>query len=158
MVCPLATAGVAGEEKGQEGEEGVQGEVVWVSRLWKGLLPGANITRTLARNQRRNSSLLTRRRKQKSLNSTNRIFEASSDQFNFERTVTMNMLVCLFVCFFSSCLPLSLGSYWTSFPTNQTVNTLLHVTYRRPQQNHFSISGCGTGAGGFDAPLWHPVE
>lgn len=54
-MCPLASEGESGE-KGQEGEEGEEGEVVWVSRLWKGLLPGASITRTLARNQRRNSS------------------------------------------------------------------------------------------------------
>lgn len=52
-MCPLAKGGDKGDEKGQEGEEG---EVVWVSRLWKGLLPGASITRILAKNQRRNSS------------------------------------------------------------------------------------------------------
>lgn len=34
----------------------------------------------------------------------------------------------------------------------------LLATYRGAQQHHFGITGCGTGAGGFDAPLWHPVE
>ena len=34
-----------------------------------------------------------------------------------------------------------------------------HVaTYRGAQQHHFGITGCGTGAGGLDAPFWHPVE
>lgn len=32
------------------------------------------------------------------------------------------------------------------------------VSYRGAQQHHFGITGCGTGAGGLDAPFWHPVE
>ena len=34
----------------------------------------------------------------------------------------------------------------------------MYSTYRGAQQYHFSIAGCGAGAGGFDAPLRHPVE
>lgn len=33
-----------------------------------------------------------------------------------------------------------------------------HATYCGAQQYHFGITGCGTRAGGFDAPLRHPVE
>lgn len=32
------------------------------------------------------------------------------------------------------------------------------ATHRGAQQHHFGITGCGTGAGGFYTPLWHPVE
>lgn len=32
------------------------------------------------------------------------------------------------------------------------------ATYRGAQQHHFGIPGCGTGAGGLDAPFWHPIK
>lgn len=32
------------------------------------------------------------------------------------------------------------------------------ATYCGAQQYHFSVTSCGTSAGGLHAPLWHPVE
>lgn len=42
--------------------------------------------------------------------------------------------------------------------TNGQINQHELASYRGAQQHHFGITDCGTGAGGLDAPFWHPVE